>query len=1132
MPGITLPQRRRRAVGDDDDDDEETSDGSTSSSVRSSGSKRARVDRDASAQSSDNPVFPNSFRAHPRNHADGVTSDGAYATEPHQPGSIVRVKLTNFVTYTAAEFFPGPSLNMIIGPNGTGKSTLVCAICLGLGWSPVNLGRAKELGEFVKHSSREAEIEIELAGGPQTKGRNPVIRRVIKKEGNKSNFYLNGRQTPGKEVVKLARSFSIQIDNLCQFLPQDRVVEFAQLTPVELLKETQQAAAPDEMIQMHEQLKELRNIQKRLQLMQNHDEDHMKTMQGRQNVQRADVERMIERKSLQVKAGALEKMKPFIRYGVAKEQAEDAKRRKKEAQHDLRRLEHEVEPSLRAVNSKQAYRDRIQDVVKLRKTMVLKAETRAEDFVKKIAGVQAKINDRENEIEAERTGEKGRKTEIARLDQIIARIKRQMEEVPIEFDVSEYNEKIREKSRRIREINARGAAVQIEQKRAHDTILPLKDQRIQAQREVENLRSQSGQQATKLRNASSDSAKAWDWVQQNQNQFESRVYGPPIIECSVKDPMYADAVESSLQASDFVAFTCESRKDFKTLQEQLYGTMGLSDVSIRVANRGLDHWRPPVSDEVMRDHGLDGWLLNYVEGPEAVLSMLCDSAQLHRTGVTLRNHDDRQFDRLLESPIQSWVAGRQTYRITRRREYGPLAVSTRVQPTKQAKYWTDQPVDVGAERELRAKINELDEEMRVLTQSFHGLRDEQTSLKQAKEKLQEEKNDLENEKAQKQKILSDFDLLPTRLAGYEAKKKDLETSGAELLERILMIKTIIADLALEKGELVLGYANSVELLRKVHNDLLEAGVRLIEATSEFEALATENSRVKTMLDQRRVEVRQIEQEYAELLTKAKALFAESKRVAESRTEEEMAIHEEFSEITTIEALESEILSANTKLELMSDGNPNAIREYEKRAKDIEILQRKIDEQTESLTHNQKQIDEIRAQWEPQLDDLVAKISDGFSRNFEKIGCAGQVSVYKDEDFDQWSIQIQVRFREHEQLSILDSHRQSGGERAVSTIFYLMALQDMARSPFRVVDEINQGMDPRNERMVHERMVDIACQERTSQYFLITPKLLHGLKFHPKMKVHCIASGEYMPENYRDLDFPALVEVALRIKGKA
>ena len=54
----------------------------------------------------------------------------------HKAGTIVRIKLENFVTYTFVEVYPGPSLNMVIGPNGTGKSTIVCAICLGLGWGP------------------------------------------------------------------------------------------------------------------------------------------------------------------------------------------------------------------------------------------------------------------------------------------------------------------------------------------------------------------------------------------------------------------------------------------------------------------------------------------------------------------------------------------------------------------------------------------------------------------------------------------------------------------------------------------------------------------------------------------------------------------------------------------------------------------------------------------------------------------------------------------------------------------------------------------------------------------------------------------------------------------------------------
>ena len=53
---------------------------------------------------------------------------------------------------------------------------------------------------------------------------------------------------------------------------------------------------------------------------------------------------------------------------------------------------------------------------------------------------------------------------------------------------------------------------------------------------------------------------------------------------------------------------------------------------------------------------------------------------------------------------------------------------------------------------------------------------------------------------------------------------------------------------------------------------------------------------------------------------------------------------------------------------------------------------------------------------------------------------------------------------------MDGSKQSGGERAVATVMYLMALQELTRAPFRVVDEINQGMDERNERLVFDQIV--------------------------------------------------------------
>lgn len=121
----------------------------------------------------------------------------------------------------------------------------------------------------------------------------------------------------------------------------------------------------------------------------------------------------------------------------------------------------------------------------------------------------------------------------------------------------------------------------------------------------------------------------------------------------------------------------------------------------------------------------------------------------------------------------------------------------------------------------------------------------------------------------------------------------------------------------------------------------------------------------------------------------------------------------------------------------------------------------------------------------------------------------------------------------------------------------MSLQTLTRSPFRVVDEINQGMDPRNERLVHKRMVGIACGTHNtspqhfqskevvedddsseqlagrggSQYFLITPKLLHNLTYERGMRVLCIASGEYMPADRSRVDFKGCVDLMRGLKAE-
>lgn len=128
----------------------------------------------------------------------------------------MRIKLKNFLTYSDTEFFPGPNMNMVIGPNGTGKSTIVCAIALGMGGKPdvlflkQVLGRAKDLAQFVKHGTKAATIEIELKSHPEEP---IVITRSFGKD-KASKYQLNGVSSTEAAIKLVVKERNIQVDNL------------------------------------------------------------------------------------------------------------------------------------------------------------------------------------------------------------------------------------------------------------------------------------------------------------------------------------------------------------------------------------------------------------------------------------------------------------------------------------------------------------------------------------------------------------------------------------------------------------------------------------------------------------------------------------------------------------------------------------------------------------------------------------------------------------------------------------------------------------------------------------------------------------------------------------------------------
>ncbi|VVC93914.1 unnamed protein product, partial [Leptidea sinapis] len=188
----------------------------------------------------------------------------------YKPGSIYRIALENFVTYKQVELYPGPSLNVIIGPNGTGKSTFVCAIILGLCGKTSVIGRAKKKNVIITRSFNVKEVSM---------------------------WYIDHKTSREKQVQELIASLNIQ-----------------------LLRSTLSAVGGHNSVTQLEELISARNQQRGLNT----------TLESNAQL-KVSIEAMNERKDIEHKIEICEKKKLWIEYHELREKVVEYCNDKKEA---------------------------------------------------------------------------------------------------------------------------------------------------------------------------------------------------------------------------------------------------------------------------------------------------------------------------------------------------------------------------------------------------------------------------------------------------------------------------------------------------------------------------------------------------------------------------------------------------------------------------------------------------------------------------------------------------------------------------------------------------------------------------------------------------------------------------------
>ncbi|KAI9239774.1 MAG: hypothetical protein BYD32DRAFT_410198 [Podila humilis] len=1046
----------------------------------------------------------------PRNRLSSNSASGATTMDKseYQHGAIMKVSMKSFVTYEFCSFTPGPNLNMIIGPNGTGKSTIVCALALGLGWNTNLLGRAKEISEFVKHGADKGWIEIILSN---KNGPNVVIKRHINRNNNTSVWKINGENKTQKEVLKKVQSFNIQIDNLCQFLPQDRVSEFAQMTPQELLRETQRAVGGDEMLKNHDKMIELWNEHKTIFESMKGDLDSINTNEKRNAVIEKDVLRFQQREAVLKKLKLLAVWILYAKYALAKDEYNAIKESRRECFGMVQQIQSEVEPLKRkqrqmeqklktATDHKAKLEQQYQKALhsmRSKGASVEAAEGDGEDLRKELDRMHAKLQQRKSMIT-------NLKRKIAAQAELVERAPSEdnitRDKDALQAQVNEFAQVARDIKDKIDNLQLAQEDIVRDAKKA-GTTLSEKRRRLVALDDIRNRRLEQ------LRETESDVYDTVVWLRQNREMFQKHVFEPVCLEINIKNMKYVDAIENVLN-NQLKTFVCQTREDYNIMTREVLDKLRLRVNIIAPISSELDlgSYRPPASKEDLRKLGFECFVLDAVDGPAPLLAAMCSKASIHTVPVSESQNLDLRAVR--ESRLfRKFSTLQDVYTVSYSKYSGePIQTSTSLRRAKLLTASVDQQERDRLIREvdnLQSVQQESENKIRQLTAEENDYRRQYQGSLEKKDSVTNQRKDLMQQlkKIEKQRI--ELDQLRSDLA-----KKEREPSSEEQESRI---REQLQAQATKRCRLALEYVELAKESSRHFSMLTVATLIRLQVHAELQTSEAQSHEKERQLKEIEAQSHEVNRQYEEVKIRAKEMLDKAKDEFNTLSPEDVPEFHELGKGVPLEDLEDMMAREKAKSEMHFSTNKSVIEKYEQRQSEIKTTRAKVESKNKRLAKLMSDIEAIRGPWYESVTVLIEKISKGFSESFGKIGCAGEVRLGEHEDYDKWCIEIMVKFRDAEKLQKLTGQRQSGGERSVSTIMYLMALQSLSTVSFRVVDEINQGMDPRNERLVHTQLVEKACARGTAQYFLITPKLLPNLDYHERMKVLCIYNGEWLDD---------------------
>ena len=181
----------------------------------------------------------------------------------------------------------------------------------------------------------------------------------------------------------------------------------------------------------------------------------------------------------------------------------------------------------------------------------------------------------------------------------------------------------------------------------------------------------------------------------------------------------------------------------------------------------------------------------------------------------------------------------------------------------------------------------------------------------------------------------------------------------------------------------------------------------------------------------------------------------------------------------------EISAVEEQMKPMASISEDVERMYSSYAKVYEELRQKADQVAQSRQEVLTELDKRLLRWREVLTAFLEGMTGRYNEILGSVGATGAIRILSSRDIEKCGLEILVGFKGNNPTP-LDAFTQSGGERSIAMMAFLLALQQHITSPFRAIDEFDVHMDPKNREIITNLIMSSSRGITEGQYVAITP----------------------------------------------